>query len=182
MNVPVIGRVKNAQVLRNPAYNGLAAKFYDPGQPVQVLPDFDCNVALVKMFPGIQSDVLALYRDKRAIVLEAFGPGNIPFAYSNWLEDIEKTVKAGVPVFVTTQNPYGEADMNLYEVGYKAQKAGAVSCEDMTTEAVLAKLMWILGNFPDVDSDGLAEKFKDNLIGEYYGRIQACYADNTASG
>jgi L-asparaginase len=168
VNAPTVGCVKNATVLKNPAYR--ECKFATKSGGLEIYPKFDPRIGLIKLFPGIESRILGLYKDVRALVIEGFGPGNIPFAYSNWLEDIKRTIAAGVPVFVTTQNPYGEADMKLYEVGQKAKQAGAFSCEDMTTEAVTTKLMWILGNFPGLEGAEIAAKFKENISGEFYGR------------
>jgi L-asparaginase len=168
VNVPTIGRVKNASVLKNPAYR--ECKLATRSGKLEICPKFDPRIGLIKLFPGIESRTLDLYKDMKAIVIEAFGPGNIPFSYSKWLEDIRRTVSSGVPVFVTTQNPYGEADINLYEVGLRAKQAGVISCEDMTTESVTAKLMWILGNFPHYTGAQIAAKFNENIVGEFYGK------------
>ncbi|MFA4993748.1 MAG: asparaginase [Bdellovibrionales bacterium] len=168
VNVPTIGSVKNAFVLKNAAYR--ECKSTTKSGRLEIFAKFDPRVGLIKLFPGIESRILNFYKDTRAIVIEAFGPGNIPFTYSNWLEDIQRTVAANIPVFVTTQVPFGEVDMNLYEVGFKAKQAGAISCEDMTIESVTAKLMWILGNFPDISGTQIAAKFNEDVAGEFYGR------------
>jgi L-asparaginase/archaeal Glu-tRNAGln amidotransferase subunit D len=98
------------------------------------------NLIIVRF---IESEILDYYKGKKAILIEAFAPGNVPFAYSHWIEGIKKATKNKTSIFVTTQNPFGEVDMEMYEVGQRAMKAGAISCHDMLPEAALVKLMWI---------------------------------------
>lgn len=166
VNAPYVGWVKNGSLLLNPDFitQVKAQSAYN------LLSEFSCDIAYVKMFPGLESNILKLFHNKKAVVIEAFGPGNIPFAYSHWLSEIENLVFLGVPVFISSLCPYGAVDMDLYEVGVKAQKIGAISCEDMTVEAVTAKLMWIAGNFPSLKGASFVDKFKENIAGEFYAR------------
>ncbi len=101
----------------------------------------------------------------KCVILEAFGPGNIPFIENSLVEKIEMLTKKNIPVFITTQNPFGEVDMTLYEVGQKAMKAGAIPCNDMTSETAIVKLMWIMGNFGK-DRKTVKELMLKNFIGE----------------
>jgi len=107
----------------------------------------DVDVAIVKIYPGLKPNFFDKLADFKAILIEAFGPGNIPFMENSLIEKIEMLTKKNIPVFISTQNPFGEVDMTLYEVGQKAMKAGAIPCNDMTSETAIVKLMWIMGNF-----------------------------------
>ncbi len=99
------------------------------------------------------------------MIMEAFGPGNLPFSEGDLLDKIKILDKKGIPVFITTQNPFGEVNMDLYEVGKKAQKAGAVPCNDMTSEVVIVKAMWLFGNFK-VNANQIKKMMIKNYIGE----------------
>lgn len=107
----------------------------------------DANVALIKIYPGFDPSVLSRFSDKQCIIIEAYGPGNLPFMKNSLAMEIKSLSKKGRCVFITTQNPFGEVDMDLYEAGKRAQEAGAIPCYDMTSETALVKAMWILGNF-----------------------------------
>lgn len=114
---------------------------------LQYAPHFDENIALFKLFPGFQESMIdiALERGVHGIVLEGFGPGNVPFLDHSLIPKIEKATDMGVPVVIGTQLERGVANLHAYEGGYNALKVGAISAHDMTTEAVVAKLMWALG-------------------------------------
>ena len=138
-------------------------------RPAKFLGGFDPNIGLIKLFPGIDSSALTAMSGRKAVVIEGFGPGNVPYAYSDWRGEIEKATSRGTHVFVTTQNPFGAVDMSMYEVGQLARKAGAISCRNMTSEAVVAKLMWIFGNQADhLSRDQMITLFNTNYAGEFY--------------
>lgn len=109
-------------------------------------PEFDANIALIKLFPGFNPSVLdgAMGRGVRGIVIEGFGPGNIPFQENSIAPQISKAVKAGIPVIMANQMEMGTSNLTAYEAGLAAKKAGAISSKDMTTEATVTKLMWAL--------------------------------------
>lgn len=120
----------------------------------------------MKIYPGFSAEILDKLSDFRCIILKAFGPGNVPFMENSLVEKIGSIINnENVPVFITTQNPFGEVDMTLYEVGQKAMKAGAVPCNDMTSETVIVKLMWIMGNFGK-DNKTIKELMLKSFVGE----------------
>ncbi|MCK5466353.1 asparaginase [Candidatus Parcubacteria bacterium] len=132
---------------------------------LKILTEFDSNIVFLKIYPGFDSEILDKFTNSCCVILEAFGPGNLPFSGNSILEKIKKLNDSSVPVFITTQNPFGEVDMNLYEVGIKAMEAGAVSCKDMTSEAVIVKAMWLLGNFKK-DANKIKKLMLKNFVGE----------------
>lgn len=164
VNLHLIGSVDLGKIIGNKIYfikNG-----YPKNSKFELLPKFDLNVGFVKIYPGISSDILDSCKNKKAVIIEAFGPGNIPFKYSNWLKKIQELTENGILIFITTQNPFGEVDMEKYEVGQQAINAGAISCYDMVPETVLVKLMWIFGNFPNYNSKQVKKLFLTNICGE----------------
>ena len=109
----------------------------------------DPDIFLLKLAPGMNPDILdhvgARYR---AIVIESYGVGGIPFVHQrNFLQKLEKISKSGGIIVVATQVILEGSDLDVYEVGAKAiAQMNVLQSRDMTIEAVIAKLMWLLGN------------------------------------
>ena len=112
------------------------------------------NVALLKLIPSMDPSVfeyLAEHND--AVIIESFGVGGLPsYDNANFYSSIEKYVEQGKIVVMTTQVTQEGSNMSVYEVGQKAKNAfGLIESYDMTLEATVAKLMWILGQTDDPD-------------------------------
>ena len=114
----------------------------------------DNKVGLLKLIPGITSDVLEFMLNKYdALVIESFGVGGLPMYEGNkFNEVIEKYTSLGKIIVMTTQVPNEGSDIAIYQVGhYLKQNKHILEAYDMTTEAVVTKLMWVLSLTKDVN-------------------------------
>jgi L-asparaginase len=129
-------------------------------------PKFDPRISLLKIYPGFDPDIIdrAVERGARGIIIEAFGPGNVPFLSNSIIPQIEKAVSASCPVVIATQMERGVTNLNRYEGGYLAHKAGAISSHDMTTEATVCKLMWALAQTNSISK--IRKIFETDIAGE----------------
>ena len=104
------------------------------------------RVALMKLIPGVdrnQADFLLERND--ALIIESFGVGGLPES-GGFYDSIRAGIEAGKIVVLTTQVENEGSDLEVYHVGYRLKRnLGVLEAYDMTTEAVVAKLMWILG-------------------------------------
>lgn len=124
-----------------------------PGSPTlaqapRVYHELDERVLVLKLTPGISPRVFELLReDYDAIILETFGIGCIPDSLH---DAIFGWVDSGHTLVVTTQVPEEGLDLGVYEVGRAyAEHPGVLKGDDMTSEALVAKTMWALGQTRD---------------------------------
>lgn len=108
------------------------------------------RVALMKMIPGADCGMLSyLLEHNDAVIIESFGVGGVPEA-GGFYESIREGLAAGKAVVLTTQVQNEGSDLTVYLVGHRLKDSlGVLEAYDMTTEAVYAKLMWILARTRD---------------------------------
>jgi L-asparaginase len=110
------------------------------------------KVGLFKLAPGMDADILSYMLEKNdAIIIESYGVGGIPSLPSyHYFDVIRDGIKKGKTVVMTTQVPNEGSDMTIYKVGHELKnKVSILEAYDMITEAVVCKLMWILGQTND---------------------------------
>ena len=133
---------------------------------LQVHTDFDDNVALLKLFPGMNEKVLNAFfaiPNLKGIVLETYGSGNAPT--EKWfVEALALAIKKGIHIINVTQCSGGSVAMGNYETSAQLKNIGVISGEDITTEAAITKLMYLLGK--KVQSSEFKKQFETAIRGE----------------
>ena len=141
--------------------------YSDPDEELQLCDKTDSHVAILKLFPGITREVVhsvLTAKGLRGVVLETYGAGNAPSV--KWLYDeLQKAVQRGLIIVNKTQCNTGSVEMGLYETSINLLKAGVLSGYDITTEALLTKMMCLLGEFGD-DTEKVKTLLQTPLCGE----------------
>ena len=139
INYPVLGVVQD---------NCLVPYIRPQAQAEPVFYDaLNSRVALLKLIPGASAGQLRFLLDENdAVILESFGVGGVPSGETGeFYEVIRKASAKGKTVVVTTQVQNEGSDLSIYNVGHSLKNSlGVLEAFDMTTEAVVAKLMWLL--------------------------------------
>ena len=158
INYPYVGMVANGR-----CYSLIAP---EPQQELSFSDALDPRVALIKLVPGTSPALLEslLACDMRGAVVEAFGLGGMHNFRRDHTESIRKLIAAGIPVVLTSQCLYEASTPDVYEVSEPLRNAGVISARDMTTEAAVTKLMWVLGQTDDPEE--IRALMRRNLCGE----------------
>ena len=138
---------------------------------------FEEKVALIKFYPGQDSDILEYYRKKgyKGIVIEMLGLGHVATGESrkSWVSKIKEIQRKGVFVCASSQTIYGRLDPLVYSAGRELLNSGVVYLEDMLSETALVKLSWVLGHKEwTKNKEKIKEKMLENISGEFSDRLQ----------
>ena len=145
MNFPVLSLIHDDKILR----------YFRDREPsmddLKTYRDLNDRVFVLKLTPEVKADIFQLLSSHYdAIILETFGIGGIPEYDDTFEKAIFDWVNSGKTLAVTTQVPEEGCDMEVYKVGKKySEHPGILQAGDMTTESIVAKLMWILGQTSD---------------------------------
>ena len=147
MNFPPLAYVRGERVVRA---TGVAPGEKDGRRP-RFYGALDDRVIVLKLTPELRPSIFELLTpDYDAIILETFGIGGIPAYDGAYQRAIYDWVGSGRTLVVTTQVPEEGLDLGVYEVGRAyANRDGILRGDDMTTEALVAKTMWALGQTRD---------------------------------
>ncbi len=137
-----------------------------PSGPLTIEGCFDPRVAAVRLLPGQPAGSLESLAagGVGAVLVQAFGVGNIPVVDRGIARAIETLVAAGVVVAIGSQSMHGRVDLGHYAGGRLAREMGAIGTGDMTTEAAAVKLMYLLGT--ERNADAVRENLCRSIAGE----------------
>ena len=142
-------------------------RYCDTQQPLRLRTRICTDVVVLHLFPGIaETTVRAILSipGLKGVVLETFGAGNAPS--DKWLlEALREATNRGVIIVNKTQCTSGSVEMGLYATSLNLLSAGVISGYDITTEALLTKMMYLLGENPD-DTDKVRRQLGVPLCGE----------------
>ena len=119
------------------------------------------SVYVMKLIPGMRSDMLTyIFQSYDAIVIESFGVGGLPDTImKRFYFEMNEWIERGKIVVMTTQVANEGSNMTVYEVGKKVkQDFNLIEAYDMTLEATITKLMWLMG-LPKMKYSEFQEKY-----------------------
>ena len=148
-------------------YNTEYIRYPNKKGTLKVNTGFDDNVVVLKMFPGINEKVfhsIMNIQGLRGVVLETFGSGNVPT--TRWLINIIKSaIKRNIIILNVSQCTRGRVSMGQYETSLELLNAGVISGRDITTEAAITKLMFLLGQ--GLSKNEIKMNLNKNMRGEF---------------
>lgn len=144
--------------------------------------EFEPKVAILKAYPNSDPTLVDYLVQKKykGIVIEGMALGHVPTGKSgagtgrlgnklSWIPHVQRAVKKGLVVVVTSQSIYGRTNPYVYRTTRLLHDAGAVHCEDMLTETAYVKLGWLLGK--KLDREEVKRRMVENIAGEINPRI-----------
>ena len=140
-------------------------KYDHTHKDLKVHTDLCEDVLILKLFPSMKKEYIAKVLDLpfRGIILETFGAGNATTA--DWfLRAIKTAMNNGKLILIVSQCLSGSVSQGLYETSSKLEELGVIGGKDMTTEAALAKMMYLLGT--DYSLEEIKQHLQISLRGE----------------
>lgn len=147
-------------------FNFPALKPYNPDSKLEVRNVLDSNVAILKIFPGITENTVRSILEApnvKGIVMETFGSGNT-MSFDWFTNCLNQAIEDGKVILNVSQCIGGEVEQGRYETSKKLNEIGVLSGGDITTEAAITKMMFLLGLANDMRE--LKEKLTYSIAGE----------------
>lgn len=142
INFPCPAIIQDQRVIRY-----MPEELFD--KPVKFYHELEDSIFLLKLIPGMSPEILPyLFEHYDCIVIESFGVGGIPASLRDAFYEImdEYIEKQGKIVVMATQVVNEGSNMTVYKVGAKVKHDfNLIEAYDMTLEAAITKLMWIMG-------------------------------------
>lgn len=133
--------------------------------PLQVAEITPQPISVVTLYPGITTDVISnmLAAPVRALIIKSFGVGNAP-QRPELLQVLENASNSGQVLVNCTQCFKGKVNMDGYATGNALRRAGVISGFDMTLEASLTKLHYLLSK--PLSPEQIRSQMQQDLRGE----------------
>ena len=145
INFPVLATIRNNKIVH---YVKESCPCSYPAFYIDINP----RVFLLKLIPGMDPEFLSWIGEHYdAVIIESYGVGGLPSVeHKDFLKAVDKLIADGKIVVMSTQVMYEGSDMEVYEVGHVAkERYGLIEAYDMTLEATVTKLMWIMAQTKD---------------------------------
>lgn len=125
---------------------------------------FDNSVSVLKIFPGFSHSCFNPGEKIRAVIIIAYGAGTIPLKDKTFLKKVEKWVFDGKLVVLMSETRAGKLQPEMYESGKILSDIGVLNSGDMTFEATITKIMFLLGQYKKISL--IKKNFRKSLAGE----------------
>jgi L-asparaginase len=134
-------------------FNLAAIRKYNRNQQLVFHEKYESNVMILKLFPSITKRAVEAVLEMeglKGIVLETYGSGNAPT--DEWfIQVLEKAIHRGIIIYNVSQCMGGKVIHGRYATSKRLEEIGVISGWNITTEAAITKLMFVLGQFTDTE-------------------------------
>ncbi len=149
VDYPEIAVIRDGRMIRY-----LAVRQYARDAKPQFFDKLEARVLLLTLIPGMNPHALYQLKDEyRAVICQSFGVGGLPGGGDGaFARAIGAWIDSGRAFVMMTQVPYEGSDMAVYQVGKQVkERYPVIEAYNMTLEAAVTKLMWILGQTDDLE-------------------------------
>lgn len=160
INMEPLAKIENNEIQ---LYDSEVAYTKRGEQKLNLNTNISDKIALVKIYPGLDPEIIDFYVDKDydGIVLEGTGLGHCS---DEVITSVARATSENIPVVMTSQCLYGKTNMNVYSSGRRLLHHNVIPVSDMLPETAYTKLSWVAGQTDDISL--IRELMQTNLKGE----------------